>query len=248
MIQNFRGKNVFITGTRRGIGRELVRAFAMRGASIYAHARKASQEFEAHNAELAQNYGVTIRPVYFDMTDENAMKAAVQEIMKEMSPHILINNAGLQHGGFFMLTPLKKVRELFEVNLFSQMRLTQLFVKPMLLRQAGAIVNVASISGLDMKPGNSAYGVSKAALIAWTKVLATELGSSGIRVNAVAPGLTDTDGGNLMEAKARAAMLEASALKRMGTVDEIAQVVCFLAADEASFVNGQIIRVDGGTA
>ena len=147
-----------------------------------------------------------------------------------------------------MLTPLKKVRELFEVNLFSQMRLTQLFVKPMLLRQAGAIVNVASISGLDMKPGNSAYGVSKAALIAWTKVLATELGSSGIRVNAVAPGLTDTDGGNLMEAKARAAMLEASALKRMGTVDEIAQVVCFLAADEASFVNGQIIRVDGGTA
>ena len=248
MIQNFRGKNVFITGTRRGIGRELVRAFAMRGASIYAHARKASEEFEAHNAELSQNYGVTIRPVYFDMTDENAMKAAVQEIMKEMSPHILINNAGLQHGGFFMLTPLKKVRELFEVNLFSQMRLTQLFVKPMLLRQAGAIVNVASISGLDMKPGNSAYGVSKAALIAWTKVLATELGSSGIRVNAVAPGLTDTDGGNLMEAKARAAMLEASALKRMGTVDEIAQVVCFLAADEASFVNGQIIRVDGGTA
>ena len=248
MIQNFRGKNVFITGTRRGIGRELERAFAMRGASIYAHARKASEEFEAHNAELAQNYGVTIRPVYFDMTDENAMKAAVQEIMKEMSPHILINNAGLQHGGFFMLTPLKKVRELFEVNLFSQMRLTQLFVKPMLLRQAGAIVNVASISGLDMKPGNSAYGVSKAALIAWTKVLATELGSSGIRVNAVAPGLTDTDGGNLMEAKARAAMLEASALKRMGTVDEIAQVVCFLAADEASFVNGQIIRVDGGTA
>lgn len=248
MIQNFHGKNVFITGTRRGIGRELVRAFAMRGASIYAHARKASEEFEAHNAELAQNYGVTIRPVYFDMTDENAMKAAVQEIMKEMSPHILINNAGLQHGGFFMLTPLKKVRELFEVNLFSQMRLTQLFVKPMLLRQAGAIVNVASISGLDMKPGNSAYGVSKAALIAWTKVLATELGSSGIRVNAVAPGLTDTDGGNLMEAKARAAMLEASALKRMGTVDEIAQVVCFLAADEASFVNGQIIRVDGGTA
>ena len=248
MIQNFRGKNVFITGTRRGIGRELVRAFAMRGASIYAHARKASEEFEAHNAELAQNYGVTIRPVYFDMTEENAMKAAVQEIMKEMSPHILINNAGLQHGGFFMLTPLKKVRELFEVNLFSQMRLTQLFVKPMLLRQAGAIVNVASISGLDMKPGNSAYGVSKAALIAWTKVLATELGSSGIRVNAVAPGLTDTDGGNLMEAKARAAMLEASALKRMGTVDEIAQVVCFLAADEASFVNGQIIRVDGGTA
>ena len=244
MIQNFRGKNVFITGIRR----ELVRAFAMRGASIYAHARKASEEFEAHNAELAQNYGVTIRPVYFDMTDENAMKAAVQEIMKEMSPHILINNAGLQHGGFFMLTPLKKVRELFEVNLFSQMRLTQLFVKPMLLRQAGAIVNVASISGLDMKPGNSAYGVSKAALIAWTKVLATELGSSGIRVNAVAPGLTDTDGGNLMEAKARAAMLEASALKRMGTVDEIAQVVCFLAADEASFVNGQIIRVDGGTA
>lgn len=231
-----------------GSGRELVRAFAMRGASIYAHARKASEEFEAHNAELAQNYGVTIRPVYFDMTDENAMKAAVQEIMKEMSPHILINNAGLQHGGFFMLTPLKKVRELFEVNLFSQMRLTQLFVKPMLLRQAGAIVNVASISGLDMKPGNSAYGVSKAALIAWTKVLATELGSSGIRVNAVAPGLTDTDGGNLMEAKARAAMLEASALKRMGTVDEIAQVVCFLAADEASFVNGQIIRVDGGTA
>ena len=248
MIQNFRGKNVFITGTRRGIGRELVRAFAMRGASIYAHARKASEEFEAHNAELAQNYGVTIRPVYFDMTDENALKAAVQEIMKEMSPHILINNAGLQHGGYFMLTPLKKVRELFEVNLFSQMRLTQLLVKPMLLRQAGAIVNVASISGLDMKPGNSAYGVSKAALIAWTKVLATELGSSGIRVNAVAPGLTDTDGGNLMEAKARAAMLEASVLKRRGTVEEIAQVVCFLAADEASFVNGQIIRVDGGTA
>lgn len=246
-MTDFEGKWIFVSGSRRGIGRAIVSAFARRGANIVAHARVQDDGFERDMAGEAARNAISIRPVYFDLADSDAMKREIKALLKAIKPDALINNAASQHGAYFMMTPVRVVKEIFEINLFAQMALAQLLLKPMLARKSGCIVNIASISGIDMKPGMGAYGVSKAALIAWTKVLAAECGSSRVRVNAIAPGLADTDGGAKMEAKARDAMLAASAMHRLALPEEVANAACFLASEEASFINGDVIRVDGGT-
>ena len=182
------------------------------------------------------------------MTDYEAMKTAVRNLFKQkINIDVLINNSGVAHGGLFQMTPVSKIKEVFEINLFSHMELTQLILRTMTRAKNGNIVNIASIAGLDLAQGNCAYGVSKAALAAWTKTLASECIKYNIRVNAVAPGLTNTNMAELMEEKAKEEMVSASAMNRLAKPEEIANAVLFLASEKSSFINGQIIRVDGGS-
>jgi 3-oxoacyl-[acyl-carrier protein] reductase len=246
-FMNLKHKNVFITGTNRGIGNELVHEFAKQGANIWAHARKQNTEFEMEMQKLAAKNNVVITPVYFDMADSDTMKKAVMDIKKENRPiDILINNAGIAHGGLFQMTSIKEIKNIFDINLFSMMELTQQILRFMAKQKKGSIINIASISGLELAKGNCAYGVSKAAVIAFTRTLSKEVASAGIRVNAVAPGLADTDMSKLMEEKAGEAMIRDSAFNRLAKPNEIAKAVIFLASDDASFITGQVIRVDGG--
>lgn len=239
-------KTVLVTGSNRGIGKQIALDFARAGYRVIAHARKQSDESAGCVAELCST-GAEIIPVYFDMTDTAAMKTAVKQLYSEkIIADVLVNCAGIAHGGLFAMTTTETIKQVFEVNLFSCMELTRLVMRGMMKQRSGAIINMASIAGSDLHEGNSAYGVSKAAVIAWTKTLAAELAQYNIRVNSISPGLTDTDMAKQMEAKAERQMLGESAMKRLARPDEISQVALFLASDAASFVNGQNIRVDGG--
>jgi 3-oxoacyl-[acyl-carrier protein] reductase len=197
--------------------------------------------------ELADLHGIDVRPVFFDLSDTESMKVEVKKILGSgIRVDVLVNNAGLAHGGLFQMTPISKIREVFDVNFFAQLEMMQLLVRHMIRNQSGSIINVSSIAGIDLHAGNIAYGVSKTALIAATKTIAAEVGAHGVRVNAVAPGLTKTDMFDEMEVKARTQMIDQSSMKRLAEIFEIAKAIAFLASDSASFINGHVLRVDGG--
>ena len=245
----FLNKTVLITGANRGIGRANAEVFAKAGAGLIVHSRSQTETFAEDMLALAARYKVPVEHVVFDMTDTLGMKAAINAALPPgRMVDVLVNNAGIAHGGLFQMTPVSVVRSVFDVNFFAQLELTQLIMRRMSRQKAGAIVNIGSIAGLDLAAGNVAYGVSKAALMAFTQTLAAEVGPMGVRVNAVAPGLVDTEMATYMEKKAGTEMIKNSAMKRLATVEEIAQVVLFLASDAASFVNGQVIPVNGGSA
>lgn len=248
-MSDLSGKTAFITGTNRGLGKAFVEEFTRCGANVIAHARRESDEFRAWCSELAAKSGVAVTPVFFDMTDSAAMKESVRQLIAAKVPvNVLVNSAGIAHGGFFQMTPMAKIREVMEVNLFAQMELTQALLRYMMRNKPAAIVNMSSLLGLDLPAGECAYGVSKAALAAFTKTLAAETGALGVRVNAIAPGLVNTEMAQLMEKSAEARMIAESAMKRKGTPEEVAKLAAFLASDESSYLNGQIIKIDGGRA
>jgi 3-oxoacyl-[acyl-carrier protein] reductase len=242
------GKNAIITGCARGIGNAMLKAFAQNGANVWACCRKPTAEFEALTGELSDTYGVWVRPLYFDLMDTAAMKEAVKMIMAAKAPvDILVNNAGVTYNALFQMTSLEKLREVLEINFFSQLQFSQYIVKLMVRQKYGSIVNVTSTAALDANPGRSGYGASKSALLCMTRAMAHELAEQNIRVNAIAPGITATDMVQAsMTDEAIETAVQATRLKRMGDPAEIADAAVFLGSELSSYVTGEVIRVDGG--
>ncbi|HQN15273.1 MAG TPA: SDR family oxidoreductase [Bacteroidales bacterium] len=242
-----KNKTALITGSNRGIGKAILETFARSGANIVACARKETPEFIEYVKNIAKTYKVNTQTLFFDLTDENEIKESLKKLFNEKCQiDILVNNAGVAHGGFLQMTSLSKIKEIFEINFFSQLLIIQYITKIMLRQKCGSIINIGSVAGMDSYPGYSAYGTSKAALIHATKTLSQEFAPYKIRINAIAPGLTATDMSLQMEEKASKVMISDSAMKRLATPQEIADTALFLASDMSSFINGQVIRVDGG--
>jgi 3-oxoacyl-[acyl-carrier protein] reductase len=240
-------KTALIAGCNRGIGKEILTLFAQEGANLVACIRKENPEFSTYIRDLSSKTNVSIEPLYFDMSNEESIKSAINPLIKSKTKiDVLVNNAGVAHGGFLQMTSISKIREVFEVNFFSQLLVIQLVSKLMMRQKTGSIVNLASIAGIDSYPGYSAYGSSKAALIYATKTLSKELARYNIRVNTIAPGMTDTNMAKEMGEAANSEILNRCAMNRLAKPEEIAQLALFLASDQSSFITGQTIRIDGG--
>lgn len=223
-------------------------AFAEQGANVFACVRNADDEFSLHAADVAKKHDVAITPVYFDFKDAAAVSAGAKTILASKQPiDVLVNNAAIIHTAPFLMTSMDKMREVFDVNFFHQVAFTQFIVRGMIPKKRGSIVNISSSAGIEGNEGRTAYASSKAALLTATRVMSRELAGVGIRVNAIAPGLTQTDmmTGSTKD-DALATTLARTCLKRVGEPREIADVAVFLASDRSSYMTGQVLRVDGG--
>lgn len=242
------GKNVVITGALQGIGKATVEYFASNGANVWACALRPTDEFEQFCKALESQYNVWVMPVYFDLTNADEMKAAVKTIQKTKQPvDALINIAGMAKDAIFHMVSMDTMKLVFEVNFFSQIQFSQYITKLMLRNpNPSSVVFVSSISAIDGNAGQLAYGSSKAALIGAMKTMSKELASKGIRVNAIAPGVINTDMNKVVPQEVIDEKIKTMDIKRMGEPSEVASVLAYLASDLSKHVTGQVIRIDGG--
>ena len=240
-------KTAVVTGCMQGIGRAVLDLFVKEGADVFACCQKETDEFKEHIEALSKEYGREIIPVYFDLKDEDAIREGAKTIQRAKKKiDMLINVAGIADDAYFQMMSMESLHNTFQVNFFSQMLFTQYMVKLMLRNKKGSIVNVASVIGLDGNAGQLAYSASKAAMAVASKTLSAELADKGIRVNAVAPGVIDTAMTNVLSEEILDRQMRNADISRIGTPEEVAEVILFLASDRASYVTGQVIRIDAG--
>ena len=243
-----KNKTAIITGCNRGIGKKILETYSRNGATIFACVRELTEEFENLVSTITSTTKQKIIPIQLDLGKEEQVKSAATEILNANIPiDILVNNAGIIHTASFPMTTLKRLKEIFEINFFSQSTFTQYILKSMIKNKKGNIINISSSSAIDGDQGRSAYAASKAALITQSKVLSRELGKHNIRVNIVAPGLTETE---MMTQNHSKDLIDETikkiSLNRTGKPAEIANVVLFLSCNLSSYITGQVLRVDGG--
>lgn len=242
------GKNAIITGARSGIGLATLQMFAKNGCNCWAIVHRKDKEFQDKICQLEEACSVWIKPIHMELENFESIKEGVKEVIKEKhSIDILVNAAGIvSPNRLFSMTKMEDVRTVMEVNFFSVMELTQLVCRSMIRQRRGSIVNIASIAAWGEDTSQMEYAASKAALVIATKKLARELGSAGIRVNAVAPGFTKTKMLDVLNTDAEEQIIKGLGLHRFATPEEIAEVCLFLASDKSSYVTGETIKVDGG--
>lgn len=245
MIQS---KNAIVTGARSGIGFATVHLFAQNGYNCWAVVHRDDETFLSSIAQWEQEYNVWIKPVHIDLGDSDSIKAGMKQIMQEKQPiDILVNAAGIvSPNRLFSMTKMEDIRRVMDINFFSVIELTQLVCRSMMRQRKGSIINIGSIAVWGEDTSQMEYAASKAALTIATKKLARELGAIGIRVNAVAPGLTQTKMLEELEEEQLQTITKGIGLHRLGTPEEIAQVCFWLASDSSSFVTGETIKADGG--
>lgn len=240
-----KGRVAFVTGASQGIGKECAVALAKAGARVVVGARNA--EKLAGLVEEIRAAGGEAHAVALDVTSADSVKEAFAEAEKTFgSVEILVNNAGITKDGLAMRMSPEAWSDVLDTNLTGAFRCAQAVMRGMMKQRWGRIINVSSVVGLSGNPGQANYVSSKAGLIGLTKSLSQELGSRNITVNAVAPGFIETAMTEALSEEAQAAIKSKIPLGRIGSPADIAHAVCFLAADEAGYITGHTLSVNGG--
>lgn len=242
---DLKGKVALVTGGSRGIGRAVALAFAKAGANVSLCARDLTKAELV--AEEARALGVEALAVKADISQSAEVEALVQTCLGKFGRlDILVNNAGIVKDALVVRMKDEDWDRVLEVNLRGAFYSIRSALRPMMKQRGGRIINVASVVGVMGNVGQANYVAAKAGLIGLTKAVAKEVAPWGITVNAVAPGFVETDMVASLPEKVRQAYLEQIPLKRLGSPEEVAAVVCFLASDAASYITGQVIHVNGG--
>jgi 3-oxoacyl-[acyl-carrier protein] reductase len=243
-VLDLTGKVAIVTGASRGIGRQIATTLAARGAHVVAAAR--GDNAAATAAEI-QGAGQMAEAVPLEVTDSASIDAMVSGVLQRHGRvDILVNNAGITRDQLMLRMKRDDWDQVIATNLTPAFVLVQAVLKPMLKQRAGRIINISSVVGQSGNAGQANYAASKAGLIGFSKAVAREVASRNITVNVVAPGLIDTDMTKAITGKAQDDWASQIPLGRLGTTADVAAAVCFLASDEASYITGQVLAVNGG--
>lgn len=239
-------KVCLVTGASRGIGLATVKRFVDEGAIVYANVRH-PKNLDTLYESLNEVSSGKIKALYFDVRDEAASKQAMMAIKKEQGRlDVLVNNAGIMKDALIGMVSMNLMREIFDTNVLGLANMLQLATKLMIRQKSGSIINLSSIVGLEGNAGQLAYSASKGAVAAITKTAAKELTPQGIRVNAVAPGMIDTDMYRSIGEDRVKDQVERIRMGKLGTPEEVADAILFLASDLSRYITGEIIGVNGG--
>lgn len=232
-------RNIIVTGAGTGIGLSTVKRLLNEGYHVSACVKNSGKNLQSISDGKLKIYE-------FDLLDQDSIKSMFQTIVKDKNGEIfgLVNSAALAYGGVLSMTPIEKVREIFEANLFSQLYLIQLVSKKLIRYKSGSLINVASTAGIFADEGTLPYGSSKAALIHSSKVLAMELGKYNIRVNSISPAIVKTQMADLMTESSIELINSRKSIKGEILPEDIADLICFLISDNSKNISGQNIRVD----
>lgn len=241
-----KGKTALITGASKGIGRSIAMKYAEQGANVAFTYLSSVEQGQALEAELASK-GVKAKGFRSDASDYAQAEKLINDVVAEFGTlDVLINNAGITQDTLLLRMSEEQWDKVINVNLKSCFNTVKAATKPMMKQKAGSIINMTSVVGLKGNAGQANYAASKAGIIGFTKSVALELGSRGIRSNAIAPGFIETEMTAVLDPKTVQGWRDAIPLKRGGRPEDVADACVFLGSDMSTYISGQVIQVDGG--